>query len=470
MAFINRKRELAALDAWWDQPGPRFGVVWGRRRVGKSFLISHWARDKRVVFHVARNRSLRHELGQLSQLAHPFASDERRDLTRRPFADWDDLFDVLTYAAKDEPLLLVIDEFAELLQTDPNLESTLRALWERVGESKLRILLTGSAVRAMEALQAERAPLFGRATLRLQLRPFTPGESALMLPNLSPAERAKAWGVCGGTPYYLALWDDHASFELNLERLVCTDQGILLNEGELVLATEDFAGGRRERTPEQVLRAIAAGRTKFSEIKDAINTDPTRPLQALRDLNLIDRVQPVRAKRDARRSYYRIADNFLAFWLSIVESHRPSIAQGLGSAIGQVMRQQFDDFMGDRWEEAFRAHLTRAAPYDDRLASAVEVGQFWKQNVADADDPCQIDAVVLTGRSRTVSLVGEAKWGTSANGQRLLTGLRRKARESGLPLADDLVYALCARETVTHIQPSKEVLTVTADDIFSYDV
>src|SRR5689334_15414953 len=145
MVFINRRRELAALDAWWERPGPQFGVVWGRRRVGKSFLISHWARDKRVIFHVARNRPVRQELALLSQLAHPFASDSRRDLVRRPFADWDDALNVLAHAAKDEPLLVVIDEFAELLQAQPHLESTLRALWEQVGDTKLRLLITGSA-------------------------------------------------------------------------------------------------------------------------------------------------------------------------------------------------------------------------------------------------------------------------------------------------------------------------------------
>jgi AAA+ ATPase superfamily predicted ATPase len=363
-------------------------------------------------------------------------------------------------------LLLVIDEFAELLQAEPNLESTLRALWEQIGETKLRLLLTGSAVRAMETLQAERAPLFGRATLRLQLRPFTPGESALMLPGLSTAERAKAWGVCGGTPYYLALWDDRSSFQANLEQLVCTEQGILLNEGELVLATEDFAGGRRERTPEQVLRSIAAGRTKFSEVKDAIGTDPTRPLQALRDLDLIERVQPVRAKPDARRAYYRVADNFLAFWLSIVEMHRPAIVRGLGHEVVQVVQEQFDDFMGDRWEEAFRAHLTSVAPNDPRLRPVVDVGQFWRQRTSPGEDPCQLDAVVLTGRGRLVTLVGEAKWGMSANGLRLVSALRRKAVESGLPLADHLIYAVCARDTVTHIEPTDDVIVVTAQEIF----
>jgi uncharacterized protein len=468
MLFVNRKRELAMLDEWWQRPGPQLGVIWGRRRVGKSYLVSHWARDKRVVFHIARNQPPREQLRHLSERAHPLASTPERDLTRTPFSGWDDVFRVLAHAARDEPLLFVIDEFAELHQAEPNIESALRAIWEEVNrQSKLRLLLTGSAVRAMEALQAERAPLFGRATLRLHLRQFAPEESALMLSALPPAERARAWGVCGGTPYYLDLWDDSATFLANLERLVCSEQGILLNEGELVLATEDFAGGRRERIPEQVLRAIATGHTTFSEIKSVIGTDPVRPLRALQDLDLVRRIQPVRAKPDTRRAYYRITDNFLDFWLSLVEPYRELIAWGVGSGIADIIEEGFSQFMGPRWEEAFRRHLAVTAQNDPRSRPVAGIGEFWKQAPKTGEDPCEIDAVVLTGREKIVTLVGEAKWSAAANGTRLLTGLTRKAIESGLPLADDLVYALCARETVTHMPAGRsDVITVTAADIF----
>lgn len=468
MPFVNRKRELAALDEWWVRPGPQLGVIWGRRRVGKSYLISHWAQDRRVIFHIARNQPLREQFRQLSDRAHRLLSTEQRDLTRTPFSDWDDVFGVLANAARHEPLLLVIDEFAELLQSEPNVESTLRAVWEEIGtDSKLRVLLTGSVVRAMEALQAERAPLFGRATLRLHLRPFTPGESALMLQGLTPAERAKAWGVCGGTPYYLSLWDDGATFRENLERLVCTEQGVLLNEGELVLATEDFAGGRRERLPEQVLRAIATSHTAFSEIKAIIGTDPTRVLRSLQDLELVSRIQPVRAKSDARRASYRISDNFLDFWLSLVEPFREYIAWGTGADVAEIIEDSFSDFMGDRWEEAFRKHLALVAMADPRLRPVAGFGEFWKPGRQGDGDQCQLDAVILTGRTRTVTLVGEAKWSASKNGGRLLRDLERKAVESGLPLADHLVYALCAREEVTHLPPGRDdIIVVTAADIF----
>jgi AAA+ ATPase superfamily predicted ATPase len=217
-------------------------VVWGRRRVGKSYLLTRWASGKRCVFHVARNRPTGFELAALSLAAQAAGVGGRRDLASRPFVDWDDLFDTLATAAEHERLLLIIDEAQELMAAERNLPSALRAIWERMSDTKLRLLLCGSAVRTMDRLQEERAPLYDRATLRLRLRPFSPHESARMLPRLAPADRAYAWGVCGGMPFYLSLWDSNTSVRQNLKNLFCSERALLLNEGELMLSTEDFPG------------------------------------------------------------------------------------------------------------------------------------------------------------------------------------------------------------------------------------
>ncbi len=464
MDFVNRTNELGLLDGWQAQPGAQLGIVWGRRRVGKTYLLTHWAKKQRAVFHVARNRPPAEELAALSAATAQVVNEPFRDLKTRPFSDWDDAFETFAAAAQDEPLVVIIDEFPELVLGSPGIESALRAIWERVAGTKLRLLLCGSAVRTMEALQAERAPLFGRATLRMQVRPFAPREAALMLPALSPSDRARAWGVCGGTPFYLSLWDTGKSFRDNIYSLVGSEQGLLLNEGQLILATEDFAGGRRERIPEQVLRAIAAGRTRFAELKNDLGTDPTRAITALRDIGLVERVLPVGPNADPRRAYYRVADNFLAFWLSLVEPHRPAISRRLGRSVADVLVQQFDDFMGERWEEAFRQHLAEELADDKCFYPMVEIGRFWKQY---GQDPCEMDAVILSGRERRITLAGEAKWARSEGGQRMLRDLHRKVVGSGLLRQGDPdpVFSLCAREQVTGDLPP-ETLVVTADDIF----
>jgi AAA+ ATPase superfamily predicted ATPase len=462
--FVNRVKELTLLDEWSARPGPQLGVVWGRRRMGKSHLLVHWARRWRAIYHVARNRPLGQELAALSAAAMPVLELPDRDLASRPFRDWDEAFEIFRRAAAQAPLVVIIDEFPELVQADPHIESALRAIWEAMGEHPVRLILCGSAVRTMEALQEERAPLFGRATLRMQVRPFLPSEAALMLPGLAPAERAKVWGVCGGIPFYLDLWDQSASFRDNLMHLVATEHGLLLNEGQLILATEDFAGGRRERVPEQVLRAIAGGRTRFGEIKDALGTDPTRALATLADLNLIHRVLPIGRNADPRRAYYRIADNFLAFWLSIVEPRRAAIIQGLGRSAAGVMESQFDGFMGDRWEDAVRAYLIQTIVDDPRLAPVTEVGRFWHQY---GTDPAEIDVAMLSEPGGRLSLAGEAKWARREDGPRVLRTLMRKAHASHLVPSDgpEPVYVVAAREEVTGGLPD-DVLVVTSADVF----
>ncbi len=464
--FVNRTSELAQLDGWRARPGAAMAVVWGRRRVGKSWLLKKWIADKRAVVHVARNRSAADELAALSQSVAAVAAPRRRDLTARPFTDIDDAFETLAELSETEPLLVVLDEFPELLKAMPRLESALRAVWERVeGNCQLKLVLCGSAVRAMEALQKEDAPLFNRMTLRLQVHPFRVNEIAKLLPTATPPERAAAWGVCGGMPFYLAAWQPGVSLRDNLGHLFCNEHALLLSEGEFVLANEDVAGGGRDRLPEQVLRAIADGHTSYGEIRSVINTLPTRTLASLEQLRLVAKVQPVTEKPSTKLSYYRIADNFLAFWLSVIETHRPMIEQGLGPSLVDVVLEQFDDYMGSRWEDAVREHVRLTAASGDLPWPLTAVGEFWLRQAGPAKDPCQLDVVALTGRSGKVALAGEAKWSRRRSAATLVAEVKWKAETAKLSLIDQPLWLASAREELTDV-PS-ECLPVTAHDIFA---
>ncbi len=454
--FVNRSSELQRLESWWAKPGASIGIVWGRRRVGKTALIQHFAADRPTVFHTGGARPRAAELAALARAAEPLLGDGVRDLSARPFVDWDDAFEALARAATNRRILLVLDELPALTETSPELPSLLRAAWDRVrSRTKLKLLLCGSAVRTMEAMQEERAPLYGRLDLALLLHPFQPHEAAQMLPRLSPPQRALVWGLVGGMPLYLRWWDQGASVRANLAHLACTPGGQLLTEGQLVLATEG-EGGDLAR---QVLYAIAAGRTKFNEIEAAVRADPGRTLDRLVALRLVERVVPVTEDpRRTRRRVYRIADNFLAFWLGLLDRYRPEIERGLGESILPVLLDSLDDRMGGPWEEAFRAHLRRLAAAGDLGDDVVAVGPFWTS----AADPTEIDAVALAGRKREAVLLGEAKWAKRVSAPQLRAELERKA--AALPrMAGKLRYAIAARERV---DGADDVLAIAAGDIF----
>ena len=454
--FVNRREELKALKTWWGRPGASLGLVWGRRRVGKTSLLEEFAHGKRAIFHTGAGRAAVDELRLLSEAAGQAAAFGARDLGERPFADWDDALDSLAAAASRERLLLVIDEFPDLVGVSPELPGVLRAFWDRArGRTKLRILICGSAVRTMEAIQEERAPLYGRFDLSLLLHPFRPHEAAEMLKGLSPGDRALVWGIVGGVPLYLDWWETGQSVRWNLMRLACSPGGRLLDEGRLVLATEGDLGGLGGLA----LRAIAAGRTRHNEIEQTIRADPSRVLERLVELRLVERMVPVTENpARTRRRVYRIADNFLAFWLGLLDRHRSAISRGLGGQILPVLSRQLDGHMGDRWEAAFRQHLLRMAAAGDLGPEIVDVGRWWQDS-----PPIEIDAVALAGRSREAVLIGESKWSRRADGPSLRAELER--RVAALPkLSPDPTYAVCARERV---EDPDNVLAITAAEIFA---
>ncbi len=453
--FVNRQDELSALHRWWDRPGSALGLVWGRRRVGKTALLEEFARDKRAIFHTGAGRLASDELRLLSEAAAQEIDTRLRDPAERPFDSWDDALEFFAAAATRERLLLVIDELPDLVKVSPELPGVLRAFWDRArGDTKLRILLCGSAVRTMEAIQEERAPLYGRFDIALLLHPFRPHEAARMLAGLTPGERSLVWGIVGGIPLYLDWWDADRSVKQNLLELACTPGGRLLDEGQLVLATEGDMGDMGGL----VLRAIASGRTRHNEIEQAVRAEPGRVLERLVELRLVERLVPVTENpARTRRRVYRIADNFLAFWLGLLDRHRSAIGRGLGKQILPVLSGQLDDHMGERWESAFRQHLVRMAAAGELGGEIVDIGRWWQDS-----PPVEIDAVALAGRRREPVLVGEAKWARKVNGAALRAELIEKSK--ALPqLGPSPTFAICARE---RIDDPGDTLAITANDIF----
>jgi AAA+ ATPase superfamily predicted ATPase len=458
--FVNRTDELASLRAWWERPAGRPAIVWGRRRVGKTALLQHFAvqTGAPVVFHTGTGEAPAAEIASLCRQAASALPAAGRDLAAEPYRDWRDILEYLARAAEHAPVLLVLDEFPELIKASPALPGIMRAFLDHLGgQSKLKIILSGSAIRTVEEMREYRAPLYGRFDLTLQLHPFRPHEAALMLQDLTPADRARVYGIVGGTPLYLSWWNQRVSFTDNLLELAGHPGAPLLTEGQLVMATEV---GEGEHTM-GVLTAIAAGRTKHSEIKDAIGADPSRTLDRLIELRIIERLLPVTEQGTrSRRRIYRIADNYLSFYLGPLTRFRAEIERGLGKSIIRPLTAFIDEHMGPVYEEAFREHLRRLANLGSLGEDIVAVGAWWTD-----DGQQEIDAVVLAQHSltRVPVLAGESKWASTVNAGRIKAGLIRKSAALTAD-ADALRYAVCARDVVEHADA--DTLAVTANEIF----
>jgi uncharacterized protein len=288
-----------------------------------------------------------------------------------------------------------------------------------------------------------------------------------MLPGLPPETRALVYGLVGGMPLYLGWWQQGRTVAENLLYLVGNSGGPLLTEGRLVMETEigSDQGGA-------VLYALATGAAKYSEIKGAVGFDPLRALDRLQEARLITRLVPAGDDpRKSRRAIYRIADNFLAFYLGPVLKHRTEIERGHGRIAVPAIERELDGHLGLPYEEAFRECLWRKAEDGTLgLENIIEIGPWWGAGQA-GDRPAdrnqvEIDAVLLAqpGLTRVPVAVGEAKWGKSVNGARLRARLTAKAA-SITPDVDQLHYIVCARSEVVAPGDS-DTITITARDIF----
>jgi hypothetical protein len=197
-----------------------------------------------------------------------------------------------------------------------------------------------------------------------------------------------------------------------------------------------------------VLGAIAVGKNRHSEIVESVHSERqvARVLDDLEKLRLVERVTPVTevAGRRGGRTVYRIADNFLAFWLGPLSAFLGEIDRGMGAMVAQTLHRRLDHHVGPRYEDAFRSHLRRLAAAGELGEEVLRVGPFWTTG----RDQVEIDAVVLAGTPPAAVAVGECKWAERVNAATLLPTLAERARY--LPTrASELRYVVCARKEVT---------------------
>jgi len=454
--FLNRTIELQTLKEAWREPGANLVLVWGRRRAGKTRLLGEFAAGKRAVFYGATQQSSAAELVGLSESARRALQPSGTDLLALgDFTSWDVALDYLAEQAADKRLLVVLDEFPYLIGSEPALPSLIQRFWDhRARDTRLMLVLCGSAQSAMLDLQAASAPLYGRIDRRLQVRPFAYREAALFTPGLSPAELASVYGTLGGMPVYLSRWRTGQGRDANVRRLFGDASSPLVEEGEFVLTSElpEAAGYFR------ILHGIATGHRTFNALREFAAMDIKRQLDRLLELGLVLREVP--ATEDPARSkrvIYRIGDNFLDFWFRFVFRRRADIARGLGrEVVDRMILPRLNDHMGEIWEEMCRDFVRRRAAQGALPVPVSSVGRWWNR-----DKSVEVDVVGLDGRK--VVLAGSVKWSRTAGRAELR---RLQAAVEALPdRAEHVQLVLFARERVRDVEPA-EALAFTAADLY----
>jgi hypothetical protein len=417
--LFDRDREWAAFTELWNSSGPELAFVLGRRRVGKSFLLSRFARDVGGLYYQATRRTEAEQLATLSAtLGERFDDAALQQGVALP--DWERLLGYVAERAGADRMLVVLDEFPYLVDSAPALPSILQAWFDHsAARTRIKLVLSGSHITAMRQLEGADQPLYGRRTRRFVVAPFGVGDIGLFVPEYSPQDRLIAYGALGGLPGHLALLDPERDVATNASTLLLDPSGRLVDEAQHML--DAFLTDAVMHY--SIIEAIATGDQTWKGITNRTGRTGGalhRAMDWLVGMEVVERVTPITEARPERskRTLYRIVDPYVGFWHRFVS---PLVSVG---SIGLVdprrlwdtsIVPRLDDYMGGVFEQVCRRAIragTLALPLQP-----MRVGEWW-----DAGSREQIDVVVLDGDGGLFA--GECKWG-EATSQDLATLERR---------------------------------------------
>lgn len=428
MKFVDRTDETQRLKEALSRDESSLIVVYGRRRLGKSTLIQRVLTGNDVYFLADRSES-RHQRTLLSKVTAQILPD----FDKVVYPDWESLFREANHRA-ERRFTLCLDEFPYLVEQSPELPSVLQKL---IDEKNLmyNLVLCGSSQTMMYGLFLDStAPLYGRADELMRLAPIRLPYIRDAL-DLSEEDSIEEYAVWGGVPRYWELRENRCSLDDALWHNVLSANGILYEE-PLKLFQDDVKDIVKVST---IMSYVGTGSNRLSEIAARCGepaTNLSRPLKKLVDLGFLEKEIPYGAEeKNSKKSLYRIADPFMAFYYRFVVPNRSFIELGRRLPVEQALNDHFTGYVGMQWERMCRDAVS------GNVVDGVVYGRakrWWGTVLNENGKPEQVEFdVVAESLDKKYLLVGECKWTTAEDGKRLASELVRKA--GMLPFAKDHV-------------------------------
>ncbi len=322
--MIGRIQEVAALREAATADRSRFVVIYGRRRVGKTFLIRE-AFDYRFTFsHTGMETG---SMADQLESFHESLIDQGMNPCEVP-KNWIQAFGLLKRflkASTDERKVVFIDELPWMDTPRAKFVSALENFWNGWCSARKDIVLIvcGSATSWMiKKVLKNKGGLFNRANRVIYLKPFTLGECEAYVRerglSMGRRELAEGYMVFGGAPYYWSLLERSLSLAQNIDRLCFTQGGELTVEFKRLYASV-FKRSEKHVKIVEVLGSRKSGMTREEIVASVGLKDSgkfSRILEELEESGFIRIYSPI--GRVKRGSIYQLVDAYTLFYLTFM--------------------------------------------------------------------------------------------------------------------------------------------------------
>ncbi len=412
--FIGRKRELASLYNLYNKEGFCVSVIYGRRRIGKSTLITEFIKDKNAVFYTATKVGKERNL---ELFARQVVSVLDSSLENVEFASIEAVFSFISKKSWEDKLIIVIDELPYWAEKDEALLSVLQKYIDTEWKNKnLMIILCGSALSFMEnKVLSEKSPLFGRRDSQIKLEAFNYRDSALFVPKYSAEDKAICYGITGGVAKYLSMIDGEKSIDDNIKRLFFSTDGYLYHETRNLL-TQEFSD---ITLVNNIIEQIAQGETTVNVIASKVGEkEPTvlYSLEKLMGVSLVEKKRCITEEKNKKKTQYVLKDHMFKFWYEFVPKAHSVIELGQGDVYYEkIVKPRLHSFMGSVFEEMCRYYVLEQGVLGRFGSFITNVGMWWGVETiekSDGEKVCQsadIDVLAISEIDKC-AVVGECKF------------------------------------------------------------
>ncbi|HAS56429.1 MAG TPA: hypothetical protein DD377_03025 [Firmicutes bacterium] len=411
-AFYGREEESKKLEELYNSKKPELLVLYGRRRIGKTYLLSHFSSsiNNRVIRYTAFEENIIKNLNYLSNEVYRYFNLPN---SLPGFKNYYDLFDFILKQQVNEKIVIILDEYQFMSKADQSLDSILENFFDKAKETNKNIflILCGSAISFMSELTENyKKPLYGRRTCLMELKPFDFKTARLFLNSYSILEQVKIYLLIGGVAQYLALFDNGNGYKNNIIKNCFDKTGYLFQEASVLLRTEF----NEISSPSSILESIGNGCSKFNEIVQDSHMSPQLSAKLLnafcKNLHITKKIVPIGEQDNSKKTIYKFDDNYFSFYYGFLSKKKDILESGLVD-----LNYFYDEYFTEQMQNTLLGH-----PFESLCMEALislnkklklpfvgeSYGTFWGNNPLTKEET-DIDVVI---KSKDKILLGECKF------------------------------------------------------------
>lgn len=411
--FIGREAELQKLREFKKRKVAGIIVVCGRRRIGKSTLVEHFA--KGVRFLEFYGLAPREGLTSTDQLAH-FGEllGLAFQLPPMKFDNWNHALDMLAGLTTQGEVIIFFDEISWMAGSDKDFVGKLKGVWDTKLKKNphLILILCGSVTSWIEENILNDKGFMGRVSLTMTLEemPLFDANKFWKKHLVSPYEKFKVLCVTGGIPRYLEEIQPQQTAEHNIKRLCFSKGGILVDEFDKIFRDIFMA---RANDYKEIIKVLAGGSCDIGGLCNKLDVAPTgglsHKLQVLCQSGFITRDYVwEKNKKKSKLSKFRLKDNYLRFYLKYIEPKKHLIEQGLYEDLFLEDLPEWNIMIGFQFENLVLNNLSSVQHLLQLPSSNVLSAAPYFQKKTKRNDACQIDLLI---QCRYAIYVCEIKFG-----------------------------------------------------------